>query len=245
MGDSEILSGLDKGGTAPSSPALSAGTGIPKEISDLAKHSPTLQHAIDTLRAHNVTVKTTTTEGTYFSPSTNTVVLGADGRTVAALIHEAHHAEEHFKNYIDAKTLSREEFLRRRLIEEAEGEALAARARTEFARAGVNEHKETRPGEYQLSMLEFGEQMTWNKAVAEARQRNPKASPAELDEAGYQAVRAGVLQLTQAGKVGASGTGTTHLKNYGAYWDKLHPSPQPSQPSQSPPAPVKPWWKPW
>jgi Flp pilus assembly pilin Flp len=212
----EILGGVD--GPGPGQPQPAVG-GLPKEAIDLARFSPTIRQALATLRRYKVAIRESSDGNTYYVPETNTVMIDPS-QGWDAVVHEAHHAAQHHEHPIDIMTMSRQDYVRARLREEADAEGIVMRGRMEVERS----RKQAEPPGGYMGIASI-EKDAWDRGVAAARKKNPNASRAELDAAGQRATQEGMLQLEEMGMIQFSSTGVSHRDVYGAFWDKAHEAP--------------------
>jgi hypothetical protein len=190
-----------------------------EEISAILDAIPTGREALETMEGYGVAVRFEKGSGTYFHGSHNLVVVDS-GKTpldaAIALVHEMTHAG-HFHEGLtaDEKTLPRDEYVERRLEEEAEGETRSIEAKLELNEAG-----------FDVSRV-FPLFETWyiEAARAEAvlaKARNSRISEAELKAVTREAARRAIFNgLRHSAKVGAL-DGASYPAYYGGYWDAVH-----------------------
>jgi len=212
--------------TAPPRP------GEPPQVTALRNrlnNTPTGREAMHIYDRNNVTpVIGAPGGGTFFTPPDgrgggNTVTLDPTSPISASdFAHEMVHADEWGSGRApDINTMSRNDYVNRKLDTEAHGEAVGERAHQELAAAGDPEPGTRNPftGPVYDNAAATGE--------AAHRAANPNASRVDIEEAGRRAGEQAVRNSFQSGNVITSNNGQSYPQYYGDAWDRAHPPPPP------------------
>lgn len=189
-------------------------------IKTIMEASPTGQEALAILGKYAVQVYFVATGGSSFSPSTNKIKLNSthsDERAALTMVHEANHARyKHEGLSADIMALSREDYVKQKVQEEAEGAVKSIEAKVELEGTTIDVSKATFPQEQ-----EYRE--AYQKAIDAAKASDPAATEDDLKKRGREAGKARVIQGFMDGEVVTSTDGKSYPDYYGDAWDKKHP----------------------
>lgn len=155
--------------------------------------------------------------GSYFEPDSNTMVLDSTqdtGELAAVFVHEMNHARYHHEGRsADATKVSRRQYVRSRVNEEAVGTVSQIRANLELRKAGVDVSEAPVERQYLEAVRE---------AEDAAKKADPKISSSKLREIGRKAGFRRVVRAFEEGEVETSTNGQAYPEYYGSYWDRVN-----------------------
>ncbi len=183
------------------------------EIQRLLAGIPTGNDALMVLEGYEVSVTVEAGRGSYYVPAH--IVIDSDWGIVGAaidLVHEATHARFRSEGLTpDPMSVTRDEYVARRIEEEAEGQANAIQAKIELEAMDIDV-SEARPW--------F--EMQYRKAYQDAVQwklTNSKASEAELRQFGWEMGKNELIEGFIGGEAVASNGEMQYSEIYGTEWD--------------------------
>ncbi len=192
-------------------------------IRRILSYSATGRHALEVLDRDKVQIRFAEGAGSYHDPAANQITLersDSDARLAVTLVHEAHHSEAfHSGNpdYANPLMLSRNEYTRLMIREEAEAQVRSNKTADELAKALPPDlaplfQPPLRP-DIQTEIYARGRQRARNEYIT----KNPNASEDDLNRAGD----AGALdELSRAiASAKTSTTGEEYSDYYNRFWD--------------------------
>ena len=190
-------------------------TGIPMHLSA----SETGIKALDMMTKYNVTMMFRGGEGSYFDPAANAMVIDSNETVEEAaltFVHEMNHARYHHEGLEgDIATLSREDYVKSRVEEEAEGAVLSIEAKMELEMTPLKEITATFPQEAEY-------RQAYQQAIDAAKAADPSLSDEDLKTLGRAAGKARVIHGFMIGEVVTSTSDETYPDFYGTEWDDYH-----------------------
>ena len=157
--------------------------------------------------------------GSYWDHTSRSMMLDTtENVTESALtfVHEINHAKYDLTGKsADVHALSRDDYVKQMVAEEAEGTVKSIEAQEELHEAKVNVSHASFP-------LASQYQQAYKDAVKNAKASNPHISAAELRQMGRDAGKARVTKGFMDGEVVTSNTQEKYPDYYGKYWDAVH-----------------------
>lgn len=184
-----------------------------QEISGILQTISTGRAALQALADYNVPVSLQDGTGSYYDSDLNLIVLDSQHSDLSAalvLVHEATHAW--YRNHSltpDPSSLTREEYVARRISQEADGQARAIEAKLELGRAGFD---------ISHGHLWFEKQYAGSYKWAAM---NPEIAGSKLRTAAREEGRRRLAEGLADGWVKTSVNGLTYADHYGGYWDEF------------------------
>jgi hypothetical protein len=195
-----------------------------EEIRQILETIPTGREALRLKNVHRVGVQFLAGGGSYYDSSSNSMVIDSNhppARAALSFVHELNHARYHHEGLsANIRTLSREEYIRQMVEEEAEGVIKSLEAKIELEGTPTDVSRFTYPLERQY-------REAYRVATDAARASNPEIAEDELRRIGREAGRQRVIRGFMDGEVQTSNTGEPYPDYYGRAWDRAHPTPTP------------------
>ncbi|MCA9984194.1 MAG: hypothetical protein KDE59_07870 [Anaerolineales bacterium] len=188
-----------------------------EKIQAILETIPGGQDALATMKKYRIGVTYKAGVGSFYDPETNTMVLDtAENPETSALtfVHEINHGKYHNEGLDpDATTVTRDEYIKARVEEEAEGAVLSIEAKMELEGTTVDVSKATFPQEQEY-------RQAYNDAIAAAKAKDPAASKEDLNKIGRAAGKKRVVKGFYDGEVVTSTKPPTpYPEFYGKDWD--------------------------
>jgi hypothetical protein len=189
-----------------------------EEIKKILEKVPTGKEGLKVMDDYKVKVRFI--KGSYkYDPSSNTVYLDSEhdiARSALDFSHEIHHAKAQNTGATpDIKKLSRSEYIKKMLEEEAEGTVKSIETKIELEGTDVEVSAAVFPMEAEYKAA--------HKAAVDAEKaKDPTKSEADLKKIGREAGYKRVLKGFQDGDVPTSTSGETYPNYYGRLWDEEH-----------------------
>jgi hypothetical protein len=188
------------------------------EIKKILDAIPTGKEAIAVLDKHKVKIKFDAAGGAEYDPSTNSITVDSNESNAEAaltLVHELNHARYEKEGLgADAEKMSREDYVKGMVEEEAEGTVKSIEAKIELEGTKIDVSKATFPMEKEY-------RKAYKKAVDAAKAKDPKTSEEDLKKVGRAAGKARVTKGFMDGEVVGSRSGKTYPAKYGEHWDAM------------------------
>jgi hypothetical protein len=182
------------------------------EIEELLSHSPTGVNALALMEQYGVQVEFAEGSGTAYRVQSNTIVIDLRHEPLMAalaLVHEMNHARVlHQGLRADINNLPREEYVKMKMLEEAEGVALSIEAKIELASAGLD-----------VSAVTFPMERQYEAALQSLSQNVPGMSDEDVAQFGQQAGKKLLYDALMSGKVRGSSSGLSYPDKFGQRWD--------------------------
>ena len=183
------------------------------EIQRLLAGIPTGNAALMVLEGYEVSVTIEAGQGSYYVPAH--IVIDSDWGIVAAavdLVHEATHARFRSEGLTpDPMSVTRDEYVARRIEEEAEGQANAIQAKIELEAMEIDA-SEARPWFEMQYRSAYGEAVEWKRT-------NSKTTEAELRRFGWEMGKNRLIEGFMEGEAVASSGELHYSEIYGREWD--------------------------
>lgn len=183
------------------------------EIQRLLAGIPTGNAALMVLEGYEVSVTVEAGQGSYYVPAH--IVIDSDWGIVAAavdLVHEATHARFRSEGLTpDPMLVTRDEYVARRIEEEAEGQANAIQAKIELEAMDIDA-SEARPWFEMQYRSAYGEAVEWKRT-------NSKTTEAELRQLGWEMGKNRLIEGFMEGEAVASSGELDYSEIYGREWD--------------------------
>lgn len=187
-----------------------------EEIQAILDTIPTGKEALSIWKGFEVKVKFEGGSGSAFRRNANLVLMDSDNSPLdAALIfvHEMVHAQHvHEGVTAEAQSLSRGEYVQKRLEEEAEAEAKSIKAKIELSRLGIDVSNVQ-------SLFEQSYVGTFKVEVAIQKARHPQFSNEDLDRLGEEIAKKSIVTALRLEKAVTSRDGKSYAAFYGSLWD--------------------------
>jgi hypothetical protein len=192
------------------------------EIKKILEAIPTGKEAIAVLDKHKVKITFDAAGGADYDPSTNSITVDSNrtnARIALSLVHELNHARYEKEGLTaDVTKLSREEYVKRLVEEEAEGVVKSIEAKIELEGTKIDLTGASYP-------LEAEYRKAYKKAVDAAKAKDPKAAEADLKKLGRAAGKARVTKGFMDGEVVGSKSRQSYPDKYGKHWDDVNKKP--------------------
>jgi hypothetical protein len=189
------------------------------EIRKVMEATATGREGLEVLDKHQVKVVFSAAGEKFYDPAANTITLDPNASAVRAaltLVHELHHARCEKEGLgADATKLSRDEYVKLKVEEEADGTIESIEAKTELLRTQIDVSDETYP-------LEREYRDAYNAAVQVAWVTDRTISEEEMKKIGREAGRARVLKAYADGEIVGNRSGMKYPQLYGELWDQLN-----------------------
>ena len=183
------------------------------EIQRLLAGIPTGNAALMVLEDYEVSVTLEAGQGSYYVPAH--IVIDSDWGIVAAavdLVHEATHARFRSEGLTpDPMSVTRDEYVARRIEEEAESQANAIQAKIELEAMEIDA-SEARPWFEMQYRSAYGEAVEWKRT-------NSKTTEAELRQFGWEMGKNELIKGFTGGEAVASNGELHYSEIYGREWD--------------------------
>ena len=183
------------------------------EIQRLLAGIPTGNAALMVLEDYEVSVTLEAGQGSYYVPAH--IVIDSDWGIVAAavdLVHEATHARFRSEGLTpDPMSVTRDEYVARRIEEEAESQANAIQAKIELEAMEIDA-SEARPWFEMQYRSAYGVAVEWKRT-------NSKTTEAELRQFGWEMGKNELIKGFTGGEAVASNGELHYSEIYGREWD--------------------------
>jgi hypothetical protein len=191
-----------------------------EEIKKILETIPTGQEALKLREKYKVKVELSAPGGgSVYDSSSNTMFIDpnhSNQRAALAFVHEMNHARYHHEGLsADVKSLSREEYVKKMVEEEAEGVIKSIEAKIELEGTTIDVSGTSYP-------LETEYRQAYKAAVDAAKLKDPTTSEEDLKRIGREAGKKRVTKGFMDGEVRTSNTKETYPDYYGKYWDKVN-----------------------
>jgi hypothetical protein len=197
-----------------------------EEMKTILDASATGKEALKLMEDHKVAVKFKPGGGSYFDSSSNSMVIDSHetaANSALTFVHEMNHARYHHEGLsADVTSLSREDYVKKMVEEEAEGTVKSIEAKIELEGTKIDGSKASFP-------LEKEYRKAYKASIDAAKAKLPKRGligtmidEARLLVAARIAGKERVIKGFMDGEVVTSNTKESYSKYYGKYWDKVN-----------------------
>ena len=197
-----------------------------EEMKTILDASATGKEALKLMEDHKVAVKFKPGGGSYFDSSSNSMVIDSHetaANSALTFVHEMNHARYHHEGLsADVTSLSREDYVKKMVEEEAEGTVKSIEAKIELEGTKIDVSKASFP-------LEKEYRKAYKASIDAAKAKLPKRGligtmidEARLLVAARIAGKERVIKGFMDGEVVTSNTKESYSKYYGKYWDKVN-----------------------
>ncbi|HEY9609168.1 eCIS core domain-containing protein [Allocoleopsis sp.] len=197
-----------------------------EEMKTILDASATGKEALKLMEDHKVAVKFKPGGGSYFDSSSNSMVIDSHetaANSALTFVHEMNHARYHHEGLsADVTSLSREDYVKKMVEEEAEGTVKSIEAKIELEGTKIDVSKASFP-------LEKEYRKAYKASIDAAKAKLPKRGligtmidEAKLLIAARIAGKERVIKGFMDGEVVTSNTKEAYSKYYGKYWDKVN-----------------------
>jgi hypothetical protein len=197
-----------------------------EEMKTILDASATGKEALKLMEDHKVAVKFKPGGGSYFDSSSNSMVIDSHetaANSALTFVHEMNHARYYHEGLsADVSSLSREDYVKKMVEEEAEGTVKSIEAKIELEGTKIDVSKASFP-------LEKEYRKAYKASIDAAKAKLPKRGliGTMIDEARLLvgariAGKERVIKGFMDGEVVTSNTKEPYSKYYGKYWDKVN-----------------------
>jgi len=198
-----------------------------EEIKKILDTIPTGKEALKLMEDYKVAVNFKAGGGSYYNSSSNSMVIDSNEAAIDSaltFVHEMNHAKyDHQKISADVKSLSRNEYVKKMVEEEAEGTVKSIEAKIELEGTKIDVSKASFP-------LEQKYREVYKAAADAARAKLPKhrgligtmIDEERLKEVGRKAGNERVIKGFMDEEVVTSNTKESYPNYYGKFWDKVN-----------------------
>ncbi|MEQ8755500.1 MAG: DUF4157 domain-containing protein [Coleofasciculus sp. G1-WW12-02] len=191
-----------------------------EEIKKVLDTIPTGKEALKLMDNYAAGVNFAAGGGSYYDSASNSMVIDSNeppAKAALTFVHEMNHAKYHHQKLsADVSSLSREEYVKKMVEEEAEGTVKSIEAKIELEGTDIDVSKASFP-------LETEYREAFKAAVDSEKTKNIDVGEEKLKTVGREAGKKRVTQGFMNGEVVTSNTGESYPDYYGKYWDKVNP----------------------
>lgn len=190
-----------------------------EEIQVILDAIPTGKEALSVWKGYEVKVTFEGGSGSAFRRGSNLVIMDSDKSPLDAaltFVHEMVHAQHyHEGRTAEAQSFSRDEYVQKRLEEEAEAESKSINAKIELSRLGIDVSNAQ-------SLFEQAYVGTFEVEVAMQKARHPQLSNDDLNRLGEEVAKKSIVTTLRLEKAVTSRDGKSYAAFYGSLWDSKH-----------------------